>query len=34
VQVPELLALPGAAAREVACHVAIRERRPAAELLA
>ena len=34
VQVPELLALPDETPREVACHVAIRERRPAAELLA
>jgi oligopeptide/dipeptide ABC transporter ATP-binding protein len=34
VLVPELLALPGDPGREVACHVAIRERRPAAELLA
>jgi peptide/nickel transport system ATP-binding protein len=31
VQVPELLAIPGT--REVACHVAVRERAPAAELL-
>ena len=34
VLVPELLPLPGTAPREVACHVAIRERQPAAELLA
>jgi peptide/nickel transport system ATP-binding protein len=33
VQVPELLPLPDETPREVACHVAIRERRPAAELL-
>jgi peptide/nickel transport system ATP-binding protein len=32
VEVPALLPLPGGS-REVACHVAIRERRPAAELL-
>ena len=34
VLVPELLPLPAREAREVACHVAIRERQPAAELLA
>src|SRR5205807_1923731 len=34
VQVPELLVLPSETPREVACHVAVRERRPAAELLA
>lgn len=34
VQIPELLPLPADTPREVACHVAIRERRPAAELLA
>jgi oligopeptide/dipeptide ABC transporter ATP-binding protein len=34
VQIPSLLPLPGSALREVACHVAIRERQPAAELLA
>jgi len=34
VQVPGLLPLPGRELREVACHVAIRERQPAAELLA
>jgi peptide/nickel transport system ATP-binding protein len=34
VQIPQLLSLPYATAREVACHVAIRERQPAAELLA
>ena len=33
VQVPELLLLTDETVREVACHVAIRERRPAAELL-
>jgi len=34
VLVPELLPLAGREVREVACHVAIRERQPAAELLA
>ena len=34
VLVPELLPLGAESGREVACHVAIRERRPAAELLA
>ncbi|MDQ6858640.1 MAG: ABC transporter ATP-binding protein [Chloroflexota bacterium] len=34
VLVPALLPLPGNSPREVACHVAIRERQPAAELLA
>jgi peptide/nickel transport system ATP-binding protein len=33
VQVPQLLRLPDETPREVACHVAIRERQPAAELL-
>ena len=33
VLVPELLPLPAREAREVACHVAIRERTPAAELI-
>jgi oligopeptide/dipeptide ABC transporter ATP-binding protein len=34
VEIPQLLPLPGGTPREVACHVAIRERQPAAELLA
>jgi peptide/nickel transport system ATP-binding protein len=34
VQIPQLLPLPADTPREVACHVAIRQRRPAAELLA
>ena len=34
VRVPALLPLPDETPREVACHVAIRERRPTAELLA
>ena len=33
VEVPQLLPLPGETPREVACHVAIRERQPAAELI-
>ena len=33
VKIPELLPLADRALREVACHVAIRERRPAAELI-
>ena len=33
VEVPRLLPLPGEAPRQVACHVAIRERQPAAELI-
>jgi peptide/nickel transport system ATP-binding protein len=33
VRIPQLLPLPDAKPREVACHVAIRERQPAAELL-
>lgn len=33
VEVPELLPLPGGTPRQVACHVAIRERRPAGELV-
>lgn len=34
VEVPQLLPLPAETPRQVACHVAIRERRPAAELIA
>jgi peptide/nickel transport system ATP-binding protein len=34
ITVPQLLPLPDRTPREVACHVAIRERQPAAELLA
>ena len=33
VEIPQLLRLPDETPREVACHVAIRERRPAAELM-
>ena len=32
-QIPQLLPLPGSTPRQVACHVAIRERQPAAELI-